>query len=218
MRDVDEALARAYGAARPPAADHPHVPPPPHVVPTNVTERAPASIAPVPTWPAAVDAGCCRRSVRPTPGRKSSSSARAIAVHRKLGRRVAIAPRDDHADLDDALGAAPGGGADASPTPIFPARMLARVLGLRVRSVGLDDVVEQGAALADGYIPLADRLTLLLGARPPILASSPVPPGRARPARLRRDFDLVLLDGGLFLLRARRRGPTARRRCRRPRA
>ncbi len=54
MRDVDEALARAYGFTRLPAADHPHVPPPPHLTPTNVFERASASIAPAPTWPAAV--------------------------------------------------------------------------------------------------------------------------------------------------------------------
>ncbi len=75
--------------------------------------------------------------------------------------------------------------------------MLARVLGLRP-TVGLDDVVERGAALADGYMALADRLTLL-----PLRAAVSDPraffAGAAwtcAAARLRRDFDLVLLDGG----------------------
>jgi Mrp family chromosome partitioning ATPase len=73
--------------------------------------------------------------------------------------------------------------------------MLARSLGLRP-SIGLDDVIEHGRALADALIDAPDdHLTVLP------LRSSPTHPrsflgGPEWPARLRREFDLVLLDGG----------------------
>ncbi len=75
--------------------------------------------------------------------------------------------------------------------------MLARQLQLRPK-VGLDDVVEQGAPLADALVETPDERLTLLPLRAPV--------GRPRDflagaewaclmARLRREFDLVLLDG-----------------------
>jgi Mrp family chromosome partitioning ATPase len=75
--------------------------------------------------------------------------------------------------------------------------MLARQLGLRP-AVGLDDVIEDGLALADALIDAADDHLAILPLRAPVarprefLAS----PGWACAlARLRREFDLALLDG-----------------------
>lgn len=76
--------------------------------------------------------------------------------------------------------------------------MLARLLGLRPE-VGLDDVVEEGRSLDDALIDAPDDHLSLLPIRCPI--------GRPREflasagwtctlARLRREFDLILLDGG----------------------
>jgi Mrp family chromosome partitioning ATPase len=75
--------------------------------------------------------------------------------------------------------------------------MLARQLGLRPR-VGLDDVIEEGQALAEALVEAPDdHLTIL-----PLRAAVARPreflgdPGWAcLMARLRREFDLVLLDG-----------------------
>lgn len=76
--------------------------------------------------------------------------------------------------------------------------MLAGALGVRPE-VGLDDVVEEGRALADALIEApADRLWLLpmrsAVSRPREFLSNPA--WSIAMARLRLDFDLVLLDGG----------------------
>jgi Mrp family chromosome partitioning ATPase len=75
--------------------------------------------------------------------------------------------------------------------------MLARQLGLRPR-VGLDDVVESGLAVAEALIDAPDDHLGILPLRAPVvrprdfLAS---PAWSCLLARLRREFDLVLLDG-----------------------
>jgi MinD-like ATPase involved in chromosome partitioning or flagellar assembly len=75
--------------------------------------------------------------------------------------------------------------------------MLARQLGLRP-AVGLDDVVEHGTALADALIDAPDEHVAVLPMRAPVarpkefLAS---PAWMVALSRLRRDFDLVLIDG-----------------------
>ncbi len=75
--------------------------------------------------------------------------------------------------------------------------MLARLLGVRPK-VGLDDVVENGLALTDALIDAPDDHLSLLPLRAPVarprdfIAS---PAWVCALARLRRDFDLVLLDG-----------------------
>jgi Mrp family chromosome partitioning ATPase len=76
--------------------------------------------------------------------------------------------------------------------------MLARLLGLRP-AVGLDDVVEGGQAVADALIDAAeDHLTVLpmrgAVARPRDFLAAPA--WTATLGRLRREFDLILLDGG----------------------
>jgi MinD-like ATPase involved in chromosome partitioning or flagellar assembly len=76
--------------------------------------------------------------------------------------------------------------------------MLARLVGLRP-VVGLDDVVENGHALSDALIESpSDHLTLLpmrsALARPREFLASPG--WTCALARLRREFDLVLIDGG----------------------
>lgn len=75
--------------------------------------------------------------------------------------------------------------------------MLSRSLGLRPAH-GLDDVVEEGYALADAIVHAPDDHLWTLPLRAPVsrprefLAS---PAWSCTMARLRRDFELVLLDG-----------------------
>src|SRR5204863_8975575 len=75
--------------------------------------------------------------------------------------------------------------------------MLARHLSLRPR-VGLDDMVDAGQALADALIEAPDDHLTVLPLRAPVarprdfLAS---PAWSVVLARLRREYDLVLLDG-----------------------
>jgi protein-tyrosine kinase len=75
--------------------------------------------------------------------------------------------------------------------------MLGRQLGLQAQ-VGLDDVVENGVALADALIEAPDDNLTILPLRAPVahprefLAS---PAWSCALARLRREFDLVLMDG-----------------------
>jgi Mrp family chromosome partitioning ATPase len=75
--------------------------------------------------------------------------------------------------------------------------MLARSLGLRPM-IGLDDVVESGRALSDALIQGPDERLWILPmrsavSRPRDFLSSPA--WSCAMARLRREFDLVLLDG-----------------------
>jgi protein-tyrosine kinase len=76
--------------------------------------------------------------------------------------------------------------------------MVARLLGLRPQ-VGLDDVVEDGKALADALIDAPDDHLAILPMRTAVsrprdfLAS---PAWTCTLAKLRREFDLILLDGG----------------------
>lgn len=75
--------------------------------------------------------------------------------------------------------------------------MLARSLGLRPE-IGLDDVVDAGHPLTDALIEATDEHLTLLPLRTAVshprafLAS---PAWTSAMARLRRDFDLILLDG-----------------------
>jgi Mrp family chromosome partitioning ATPase len=76
--------------------------------------------------------------------------------------------------------------------------MVARLLDLRPE-VGLEDVVENGHALSDALIEAADERLVILPLRHAVarprdfLASSG---WSCTMARVRREFDLVLLDGG----------------------
>ena len=80
--------------------------------------------------------------------------------------------------------------------------MLSRLLGLRPE-VGLDDVVEGGRALSDALIDAPDEHLSLLPMRAAVARPRDFLAGSAWTctlARLRREFDLILLDGGpLFM-------------------
>jgi Mrp family chromosome partitioning ATPase len=76
--------------------------------------------------------------------------------------------------------------------------MVGRRLGLRPQ-VGLDDVVEHGQALSDSLLDAADDHLVVLPmrsavARPRDFLTSPA--WTCSLARLRREFDLILIDGG----------------------
>ena len=76
--------------------------------------------------------------------------------------------------------------------------MVARLLGLRPQ-VGLDDIVDHGKSLADALIDAPDdHLTILpmrtAASRPREFLASPA--WTCTLARLRREFDLILIDGG----------------------
>jgi protein-tyrosine kinase len=76
--------------------------------------------------------------------------------------------------------------------------MIARLLGLRPE-VGFDDVVESGRALSDALIDARDDHLAILPlrsavARPRDFLSNPA--WTCTMARLRREFDLILVDGG----------------------
>jgi protein-tyrosine kinase len=76
--------------------------------------------------------------------------------------------------------------------------MLARLLGLRPE-VGLDDVVEDGQALSDALIDAPDDHLTILPMRCAVARPREFLAGSAWTcslARLRREFDLILLDGG----------------------
>jgi Mrp family chromosome partitioning ATPase len=75
--------------------------------------------------------------------------------------------------------------------------MLARLLGLRPR-VGLDDVVESGLATADAVIEAPDDHLAVLPLRAAVARPRDFlacPAWSCLLARLRREFDLVLIDG-----------------------
>ncbi len=76
--------------------------------------------------------------------------------------------------------------------------MVGRLLGLRPQ-IGLEDVVEGGKSLVDALIDASDDHLAILPMRTAVshprdfLAS---PAWTCTLARLRREFDLILLDGG----------------------
>ena len=201
MRDVEQALARAYGTdaganhtPRPSSA----IPPGPHfavesAIPTQSTDAV------VLSWPETV------RALERAHGDSFEALAAAMiagrdergskvvlftSCHRGEGRTTliltlarALARRPDRTLIIDGDLGGP---------------MLARSLGLRPL-VGLDDVIEHEKSLADALIEAPDdHLTVLAlrlaVARPREFLASP---HWARSmAKVRREFDFVLIDGG----------------------
>jgi Mrp family chromosome partitioning ATPase len=75
--------------------------------------------------------------------------------------------------------------------------MLARLLGIRP-AVGLDDVIEGGQALADAVIESPSDHLSVLPLRAPVVRPREFlssPGWKVSFARLRREFDLILIDG-----------------------
>lgn len=192
MREVDRALARAY-APRSDGQDRAGQPPAPHfpVEPTAPTRAAALA------WPETVLAleraygdrfERLADSLRAARDRLSARNVLVTSCHRAEGRTTlvltlarALARRPDRTLLIDADLSGP---------------MLARLLGLRP-VVGLDDVVEGGQDLAGALIEAPDDHLTILPLRAPVgrpreFLAGPAWSGLL--ARLRRDFDLVLLD------------------------
>lgn len=192
MREVDEALARVYAqrgrddrAAVPPA---PHLPTPPS-----------AGLE----WPSLV------LRLEERHGDRFRDLADALLENRtRTGQKVLLFTSCQRAEgrttllltLARSLARTPG------RTLLIDADLtgptLAQQLGLRPES-GLDDVVEHGRALADALIEApAEHLTLLPLRLPVAQAraflASPAWVGVL--AKVRREFDLVLLDGGPMFL------------------
>ena len=221
MREVDEALARAYSQ---PDKGEPArgVPPAPHW-PAHASARPPAqgsrlvdghssapalafgietpSAGPVAElqWPAVVlglerDWGdrFDRLAERLIEGRRRQNLRVILftSCHRAEGRTTlvltlarALARHPCRTVLVDADLAGP---------------MLARLLGLRPE-VGLDDVVEGGHALPDALIDAPDDHLTILPIRSAVALPRDflaLPAWSVTLARLRREFDLIVLDGG----------------------
>lgn len=187
MREVDQALARAYAQRGP--AEHAGLPPAPHF---SVPD--PAALM----WPATV------RALERDHGARFDRLAEILieardqqhlkvllftSCHRAEGRTTLVLT------VARALARRPGRTLLVDADLTGP--MLARQLGLRPRK-GLDDIIEEGLALADAVIDAPDDHLSVLPLRAPVarprdfLAS---PEWSCLMARLRREFDLVLLDG-----------------------
>jgi Mrp family chromosome partitioning ATPase len=203
MREVDQALARAYARN---LAERPGVPPAPHLAGGSLevegsvrTEDKETGTGEVRLqWPATI------RSLERQYGERFEGLADQLlairdqrhfkvllftSCHRAEGRTTLVLT------LARALARRPGRCLLVDADLTGP--MLARVLGLRPE-IGLDDVVDDGFALADALIAAPDDHLSLLPLRAPVarprefLAS---PAWSVVLARLRREFDLVLLDG-----------------------
>jgi len=202
MREVDQALARAYG--RRSAPEHADVPPAPHIASANPSPSPPTvpagyDLAPIAfQWPAMVltlEREYGERFRRLADALAAARDSQCLKVllftscHRAEGRSTLILT------LARALARSTGRALLVDADLTGP--MLARLLGLRP-SVGLDDVVERGHALSDALIDSPGDHLSILPLRAPVgnprafLAS---PLWSCTMARLRRDFDLVLLDG-----------------------
>jgi Mrp family chromosome partitioning ATPase len=189
MRELDQALARAYGPA---AAERTAVPPPPHF--PFEPRRHDAALG----WPETVLA--LERQHGPRFERLAdllieARKARQLKIllftscHRAEGRTTLVLT------LARALARRPGRTLIADADLTGP--MLARQLGLRCR-LGLDDVVERGVTPAEAILEAPDDHLSVLPlrhavSRPREFLASPA--WSCLLARLRRDFDLVLLDG-----------------------
>jgi Mrp family chromosome partitioning ATPase len=214
MREVDQALARAFAqrgtaAEFEPGSTSAHRPtrtsgPGPHfpVAPAPAPSPAPAgSLRPALGslhWPATI------RALEREHGDRFAKLADVLisardqqhlkvllftSCHRAEGRTTLVLT------LARALARRPGRTLLVDADLTGP--MLARQLGLHPR-VGLDDVIEGGHALADALIDAPDDHLTVLPLRAPVahpkdfLAS---PAWSCLLARLRREFDLVLMDG-----------------------
>ena len=209
MREVDRALARAY--AQRGASDRAGVPPAPHL-PARANEPGEASprlgpgVEPPPAprdgivlqWPKTV-----RVLEREFGDRFAGLADALIAARDQRGLKVVLFTSCHRAEgrttlvltLARALARRPGRTLLVDADLSGP--MLARLLGARPKR-GLDDVVEEGVALAEAVIEAPDDHLSLLPLRAPVarpreFVSSPAWTGVL--SRLRRDFDLVLLDG-----------------------
>ncbi len=221
MREVDEALARAY-AHREKAEPGRGVPPAPHW-PGHVALQT-AAHEPVALRGAATGAALAPES-SPTPAgsvaelqwpavvlrleqewgdRFDGLAEQLIDARRRQNLRAFLFTSCHRAEgrTTLVLTLARALARHASRTVLVDADltgpMLARLLGIRPE-VGLDDVVEGGHALSDALVDAPDDHLAVLPircavARPRDFLASPA--WSCTLARLRREFDLIILDGG----------------------
>lgn len=203
MLDVDRALARAFAGRRNAGSSASPIPPP-HF-PVGGMED-PAGLL----WPETVlaleahfgerfealaqaliearDRRQCRvvlvTSCHRAEGRSTLAMATARALARRPGRTVLV-------DLD------------------LAGPMLSRLLPYRIR-IGLDDVIGEGMALCEAVVEVPTENLGLLPLRGPVARPGEFLADPAWPvvlAGLRRDFDLVLIDGGPLFPGLAGRGP-----------
>ena len=221
MREVDQALARAYQRS---GAERTGVPPAPHLATLGATDpEGSEGIVPRGLPPSGSTAESALEAKAELDDRsvRLHWPATILSVERQFGERferladTLLAVRDQQRlkvvlftschraegrttlvlTLARALARRPGRCLLVDADLTGP--MLARQLGLRPE-VGLDDVIENGHALADAIYHASDDHLSLLPLRAPVgrprelLAS---PGWSVVMARLRREFDLVLLDG-----------------------
>ncbi|MFO0954017.1 MAG: CpsD/CapB family tyrosine-protein kinase [Isosphaeraceae bacterium] len=195
MREVDQALARAFARRSPTRGET--VPPAPHLPGLGNASTTPE--APALEWPPLV------LTLERTVGDRFERLADVLVQARERHRTKVLLVTSPHRaegrttlilTLARALSKRRGRTLIVDLDLTGP--MLARQLGLRPR-VGLDDVVANDGSLDDALIECpADRLSVL-----PLRAPVADPRGFvSSPAwqcvltRLRREFDTILLDGG----------------------
>ena len=200
MREIDQALARGYGTSAPLSRGTVTVPPAPHFGASGVGgfSTRPQDVAAL-AWPETVLAlerdhgprfALLAEALADARDRRNLRLLLFTSGHRAEGRTTLVLT------LARALARQPGRTLLVDGDLGGP--MLARLLGLRPR-IGLDDVIERGQAVADAWIEAPDdHLTILplraAIARPREFVESPGWTGLMN--RLRREFDLVLIDGG----------------------
>ena len=195
MGDIDHALARAYARRGP--AESSGTPPPPHFT-VEGPPRGPEGSTSL-DWPQTV------RALEREHGDRFDRLADALVLardrqhlkvllftscHRAEGRTTLVLT------LARALARRPGRTLLVDADLAGP--MLARLLGLRPR-LGLDDVIEEGASPADAVIDAPDDHLSVLPLRSPVARPREflaAPAWSTTFGRLRRDYDLVLVDGG----------------------
>jgi Mrp family chromosome partitioning ATPase len=198
MREVDQAFARLYGA-RTSTPDHANQPPAPHF-PVEPPPR-PAQVAPSGVslhWPEtvlALEQAHGPRFDRLADMLVETRSSRQMKVllftscHRAEGRTTLVLT------LARSLARRPGRTLIVDADLTGP--MLARQLGLTPR-IGLDDVIEDGVSSADACLEALDDHLTILPLRSAVARPRDFLAGAAWSclmAKLRREFDLVLLDG-----------------------
>jgi protein-tyrosine kinase len=195
MGDIDQALARAYARRGPsePAGS----PPPPHFTVEAPSPNVGASSSL--EWPPTV------RALERAHGHRFDHLADALVLARERQQLKVILFTSCHRaegrttlvlTLARALARRPGRTLLVDADLTGP--MLARSLGLRPR-LGLDDVIEEGASITDALIDASDDHLGLLPLRRPVARPREflaAPAWSTAFARLRREFDLILVDGG----------------------
>jgi Mrp family chromosome partitioning ATPase len=193
MQDVDRALARAFARRNAPS-EASAVPPAPHFVVEPTRESAATSLK-WPTTVLALEREHGERFRRLADALIEVRDEKGIKVllftscHRAEGRTTLVLT------LARALARRPGRTLLVDADLTGP--MLARGLGLRP-NVGLDDVIEGGKALPDAIMDAPDDHLAVLPLRAPVAGPREFvasPAWSCAMAKLRREYDLILLDG-----------------------